>query len=316
MVLHSRAAAKFGLPKGKGAESMRGILAVIGSAVAIICGTASLGAEPPMPPDPAGGIVIPVEVYGGFLIVAKGHVDTLRSLNFLIDTGQTYTSIDRSVADRLGLEISSSGSASILNLDKKEPARFTTLSRIGMGAFEEESVPVMVDDLRWLRRYGPHIEAVIGLDLLRKRDSLRVDFHGKRIVFDAISSIPGRTVPLHQHSSSVTVSIDLDDRHEEMILDTGMRGTVFYREALENHSVPYISQQHAVGESSAGMIDYTLALMPPTSLGGQDLNRQAYLLTRPGVRGPSGIAGFLGVAMLHAKIVEFDFAQQELRWSN
>ena len=117
---------------------------------------------------------IPVEVYDGFGIVAKGHIDSLSGLNFLIDTGQTYTSVDRAIADKLGLDVSSSRNASILNLDKKEPARFCRLAEIGMGRFEEEAVPVIVDDLRWLRSDGLHIDAVIGLDLLRKRETLCV----------------------------------------------------------------------------------------------------------------------------------------------
>jgi predicted aspartyl protease len=295
---------------------MRRILAVIGAIAATIWGAGSIGAEPRKPSDQSGGIVIPVEVHDGFLIVAKGHIDSMSGLNFLIDTGQTYTSVDRSIADKLGLDVSSSGGASILNLDKKEPARFSSLGKIGMGGFEEESVPVIVDDLRWLRSDGLHIDAVVGLDLLRKRDSLRVDFRRKQIVFDATSPITGRAVPLHQNPWSVTVKIDLEEHHAEMILDTGMRGTVFYREVLENHSVRYIPQRHTIGASSGGMVDFTLALMPPTRLGGQDLNREAYLLTKPGASGPSGISGFLGIAALHAKIVEFDFARQELRWSN
>jgi len=57
-----------------------------------------------------------------------------------------------------------------------------------------------------------------------------------------------------------------------------------YREALENHSVRYIPQQHTIGASSSGMVDFTLALMPPSRLGGQNLNREAYLLTKPGAR--------------------------------
>lgn len=293
---------------------MRRSLAAIGAIAASIWAATSVG-EPRKPGDQPIGIVVPVEVYDGFLIVAKGHVESLSGLNFLIDTGQTYSSVDRSIVEKLGLDISSAGSASILHLDKNEPARFCTLGKIGMGAFEEESVQVIVDDLRWFRNHGLHIDAVIGLDLLRKKDSLRVDFRAKQIVFDATPSIPGRAVPLHQHPWCVTVNIDLEDHHAEMILDTGMSGTVFYREALENHSVPYIPQQHTIGESSAGMVDYTLALMPPTRLGGQNLDREAYLLTRPEARGLSGISGFLGIATLHAKIVEFDFARQELRWS-
>jgi predicted aspartyl protease len=295
---------------------MRRILAAMGAIAATIWGAGSIGAQPQKPSDPSGGIVIPVEVHDGFLIVAKGRIDSLSGLNFLIDTGQTYTSVDRSIAEKLGLDVSSSPSVSILNFDKKEPARSCSLGKIGMGGFEELSVPVIVDDLRWFSSEGLHIDAVIGLDLLRKRDSLRVDFREKQIVFDATSPIPGRAVPLRQNPWSVTVNIDLEQHRAEMILDTGMRGTVFYREALENHSVPYIPEQHTVGASSGGMVEFTLALMPPTRLGGQNLNREAYLLTKPGATGPSGIAGFLGIATLHAKIVEFDFTHQELRWSN
>jgi predicted aspartyl protease len=299
---------------------MRRILAAIGAIAVTIWGAGCIGAEPRKPSEQSGGIVIPVEVHDGFRIVAKGHINSssgsLSGLNFLIDTGQTYTSVDRSIVDKLGLEISSSGSANILNLDKKEPARFCRLDEIGMGGFEEGSVPVIVDDLRWLRSDGLHVDAVIGLDLLRKRNSLRIDYREKQIVFDATSAIPGRAVPLHQNPWSVTVSIDLEEHHAEMILDTGMRGTVFYREALENHCVRYIPQRQTIGASSGGMIDFTQALVPPTRLGGQNLDREAYLLTKPGASGPSGIAGFLGIAGLHAKIVEFDFAGQELRWSN
>jgi predicted aspartyl protease len=299
-----------------GGEPMRRILAVIGAIAATIWGAGPTGADARNPGDAPGGTVIPVEVHDGFLIVARGHIDSLSGLHFLIDTGQTYTSIDRSIADKLGLDVSSAGSASILDLDKNEPARFCKLGKIGMGGFEERSVPVIVDDLRWLGSDGLHIDAVVGLDLLRKRDSLRVDFRRKQIVFDATTPIPGRAVPLQQNPWSVTVNIDLEEHHAVMILDTGMRGTVFYREALENHSVRYIPQQHTIGASSGGMVDFTRAWMPPVRLGGQNLNREAYLLTKPGARGPSGIAGFLGIAELHAKIVEFDFAHQELRWSN
>jgi predicted aspartyl protease len=295
---------------------MRRILAVMGAIAATIWGAGSISAEPRKPSDPSSEIVIPVQVHAGFLIVAKGQIDSLSGLNFLIDTGQTYTSVDRSIIDKLGLDVASSGGASILNLDKKVPARFCSLGKIGMGGFAEESVPVIVDDLRWFGGDGLHIDAVIGLDLLRKRGSLRVDFRRKQIVFDATSPIPGRAVPLHQNRWSVTVNIDLAEQHAEMILDTGMRETVFYREELENHAVRFTRQQDTLGASSGGMIDFTRAWMPPARLGGQNLNREAYLLTRPGASAPSGIAGFLGIAELHAKIVEFDFARQELRWSN
>ena len=106
-----------------------------------------------------------------------------------------------------------------------------------MGRFEEEAVPVIVYDLHWLRSNSLHIDAVIGLDLLRKRDSLRVDFREKQIVFDATSPISGRAVPLRQNPWSVTVIIHMEGHRAEMIFDTGMRGTVFYRQALENHCV-------------------------------------------------------------------------------
>ena len=67
-------------------------------------GPGSIGAQPRMPSDQPGAILIPVEVYGGLLIVAKGHIDSSSGLNFLIDTGQTYASVDRAIADKLGLD--------------------------------------------------------------------------------------------------------------------------------------------------------------------------------------------------------------------
>src|ERR1700689_2821720 len=116
----------------RGGEPMGRILAVMGAIAATIWGAGSISAEPHKPSDPSSEIVIPVQVHAGFLIVAKGQIDSLSGLNFLIDTGQTYTSVDRSIVDKLGLDVSSSGSASILNLDKKVPAHFCSLGKIGM----------------------------------------------------------------------------------------------------------------------------------------------------------------------------------------
>jgi hypothetical protein len=98
-----------------------------------------------------------------------------------------------------------------------------------------------------------------------------------------------------------------------------MRGTVFYREALEEHAVRYLPQSqlsNLQGSSAGGFVDFAPALVPPMRLGGQNLNREAYLLTKPGASGPGGTSGFLGLGTLRAKIVELDFTRQEIRWSN
>jgi predicted aspartyl protease len=46
---------------------------------------------------------VPFELRGGFLVVFEGRIAHLQNLKFVLDTGASYSVVDRKVAQRLSL---------------------------------------------------------------------------------------------------------------------------------------------------------------------------------------------------------------------
>src|SRR5215471_9873118 len=54
-------------------------------------------------PNLLGTAIVPFKLYHDYLIVVKGSLGSLESLNFLVDTGANPTAIDCRLAKKLGL---------------------------------------------------------------------------------------------------------------------------------------------------------------------------------------------------------------------
>jgi hypothetical protein len=172
----------------------------------------------------------------------------------------------------------------------------------------------MIEDLRYLRANGAPIDGVIGLDLLR-RTNFRLDLVARRVLFGITEKLPGRSVPMQADGICLKVELEFDGRPVWMIADTGMKGAVFYQDQLDSMAANYRVQRQITGISLGGAIRYTPALVPRLRLGTQDLDRQVYLVPTSANPLLQNTAGYLGLAALDAKIIEFDFRHNELRWS-
>jgi hypothetical protein len=249
-----------------------------------------------------------MNVVGGYLLVVKGSIGDRHALNFLLDTGATTSVIDRKLAERLNLTTHSS---QMVNFDKTVKAQWCVLPELAYGPERAVNVKVVVEDLRYLRTSGATVAGVIGWDLLR-RHSFRLDFADKRVVFGAISASEGHSVPCRESSLYLTVPIDLDSRELWMIVDTGMRGAMFYEPQLEATS--YQRQASVSGRTVSGKVESQVALVPRLRLGTQDLDRRVYVVRSPNSTLLHGIAGYLGIASLYAKQVTFDLDRGVLSW--
>jgi Aspartyl protease len=251
---------------------------------------------------------LPMNVVGGYLIVIQASVGDGQALHFLLDTGATTTAIDQQLAARLNLTTHSS---QMVSFDKTLQVQWCILPELAYGPERATKLKVVVQDLRYLRTSGVAVDGVIGWDLLR-RHSFRLDFANKRIVFGAISTTQGRSVPFRESSLCLTIPVDLDGRELWMIADTGMRAAMFYEPQLEATS--YLRQAFISGRSIGGNLESQIALVPRLRIATQDLDRQVYVVRSPDSPLLNGIAGYLGIASLHANQVTFDLDRGILSW--
>lgn len=257
---------------------------------------------------PANGMA--VEIDGGYLIVAKVSVGDLRDLRFLVDTGASDTAIDRGVAEHLRI---TGHPAKVFNFDKTLALERAQVPEMAFGPEQALNVPVTIENLSNLQPGRARLDGILGLDELRRMDFI-VDYAKKRIIFGAVEKDPMRSVPMRVNANSIRVQVELDGRPLWMIADTGAPGPVFYEDALKHMQASYHSEDRIRGLSLGGPIETPRAFVPRLRLGGQDLSREAVLLTAPGPRVPGDFAGYLGLASLEAREIAFDFATNKLSW--
>jgi hypothetical protein len=255
-----------------------------------------------------GANELSMNVVDGYFIVVKTNIGDRHDLNFLLDTGATTSAIDRKLAEQLNL---ASRSSQMASFDKTVHVQWCILPELVYGPGRAANIKVAVEDLRYLRTSGVAVDGVIGWDLLR-RQSFRLDFANKRVAFGALSASGGHSVPFRESSLCLTIPIDLDGRELWMIADTGMRGAVFYEPQLEAAS--YQWQASISGRSVGGNVETQIALVPRLRIGTQDLDRQVYVVRPPNSALLTGVAGYLGIASLHANQVTFDIDRGLLSW--
>lgn len=282
------------------------VVAVLGTLLlSVVCCAAVAGTRT----QPAANEMA-VEVYGGYLAVARGSVNNAENLRFLLDTGASNTAIDRRVAERLGLR---GGSAKVINFDKTVALESAEVEEMTFGPERVSNVRVLIEDLGYLRSAGVHVDGVIGLDQLR-RQSFLVDYARKRVVFGPTATDGMRGVPMRADAKWMSVEVEVGSRPVWMVADSGARGIVIYEDTVKDLLANYRVEERTDGVSLGGPLESRVAIVPRVRLGGQDLAREVMLISAPGAKKLSGVAGYLGLASLDAKQVAFSFETNQLLW--
>ena len=288
------------------AASIRAILVTILTCLSF--STWETDAKPPVFPK---SNALHMDVYHGYLLVVDASIGPLHGLRFLLDTGATHTTIDRKLAQKLGLALRPDELISFDKIVRIDSARLPELS-YGPEYFSD--VPVVVQDMRYFLTIGLRVDGIIGWDLL-KTGSFRLDLAKKQVSFGPTSPLSGSSVPLQPEAPFLTVQVDLDGQPVSMIADTGLFGTALYEGAVENARESYNVLGRAMGQSVGGAVKSKSVLVPRLRLGNQDLDREVQLIERPSSNPLPGIAGYLGISALDAKQISFDFEHNQLRWS-
>jgi predicted aspartyl protease len=242
---------------------------------------------------------IPFRMSGEYLVTVEGQIGSLYGLRFVIDTGATYSVVNRKIAQSLHL-VHASGR--IFKFDHYATVDWAVFPNLQVGPIAVSNAKLIVDQIRDPAR---EVDAIIGLDLLAKSKRLRIDYENQTVSFGERSA---RDAP---NLTCLTAQIILQDRALNLVADTALRGFILYEDNARHYprSVLKLDKKARVGE--------THARQARISAGSSDVGAPevtVYLITRPSSGVPAGVDGYFGMDTLKAHAVEFDFENRRLRW--
>ena len=243
---------------------------------------------------------IPFVLKEGHLIVMKGSVRNLnRPLNLVLDTGANLSVVSRRLVKKLNLKPISSPRW-VQSFGRKRKANLVALHGVLVGPVVTPLVALSVN-LPW-----PGIDAIVGLDVLRKQDftidyKSRVVRFGPRVHFES-------AVAFDQTPEGLVVPVKTRDRELALRVDTGASTIILNRAGKTCIVISNQKTRHAAGTSR-----YGTANLRHVRLGPSEWSRlQAKVL---GFRkNKSATDGVLGLLPLKLQQVHFDFTHGILSW--
>ena len=249
---------------------------------------------------------VPFELRHEFLIVVKGSIGKLANLSFVVDTGATHTMLDERIADKLSLKRQS---GEILNFDRKAKMEWADVAELQIGPLEARNVRVMVGDLRNFSEFADTLDGVIGVDILRMSQGMRIDYLLKLVTFKFADEQVSGKPPKPQ---VFTVKLPVQGQTMVLVLDTGLQGILLYSDRLSKH-IPELRLTDKIAPVHQGRLTGESANLHGVQLGTVELQAPVFLIPSAPTSFPSDIDGYLGTAALNAKRVELNFATGTLR---
>lgn len=253
--------------------------------------------------SPAGAI--PFDIASDFLVVVEGRAGNVGGLKFIVDTGATFSVLDKKIA--IGLQLPQHA-GQVLNFDRSIPVQWAELPELQVGPLQAKGLRVTVVDLSKYSNIAKGVDGIIGLDLLSRSDKFIIDYSEKRLYFELAVNGSVRPVPL-----CFVMPIVVQGLVIRLGVDTGVSDIVLYGDRLKKR----LAKIRMEGEPKAvtmGRIAGTKVTLAGVQLGGPEKAVTTILISGPEGRIVPGLDGYLGVAALHANRIEFDFAKMVLHW--
>src|SRR4029077_4579246 len=219
---------------------------------------------------------IPFELVSGYLVVVDGSIGPLHGLKFVLDTGSTYSMLNRKLADQLELR-RLTGEA--FNIDKTVKTEWATMQEVEIGPIRATQVLVIVTGPEYFKSIGSHVDAVVGLDLLRQKN-FSIDFANRKVRFGPLEA--GRhSIPMVSDDMALKVEAQANGRLLHLVLDSGAPGPLMYEERLGKRTVDYSVEEENYGSRMDGMLRLTGAKVRKLQLGGRDIEQTVFLTHSP-----------------------------------
>ncbi len=177
-------------------------------------------------------------------IILDVYVNNKGPFNFVLDTGAKATSISKTLAEKLGIEMLE---MEVEDLFVSLPHKIALLDelRIGNETYENEDVLVLDFD-RLLGRCGQQIDGTIGFTTL-KHFILTIDYPQKHLIFDRklngnennYSNVKWQDYTYLNDSHLIGVPVKINGSESfDFVLDTGAGGTVITQQLAEKLRLP------------------------------------------------------------------------------
>lgn len=246
---------------------------------------------------------VPFRLFRGYLIVVQGQIGTAEAMNLLIDTGADPSVIDSKVAQQLKLN-QVAGRLALLNQNIE--VKRAVLPSLQVGPLRAEFLPVLVRDLKFLQSgLGVSVDAVIGLDVLGQR-SFTIDYKKTKIIFGPVRPLDFE-IPFQSEPPFVTVQIDAEGRHIQVLLDTGASGLLLFRSRVNDRFPNLTSLGEKTSSNMGGTFRLERLLFARVRLGGMDFVQQKAFVVDDQEDGGGDFDGLLGVSILGLTQIAFDF---------
>jgi hypothetical protein len=185
------------------------------------------------------------------------------------------------------------------------------LPDIQIGSFRMKGLPVYVASLTRISTFLDDANALIGLDMLGA-SRFTVDYAKREVTFDSMKRPAPPSAKDPNDPLCMTAVIQVQGRPIRLILDTGVKGVLLYKNRLGNS----LTHLRALGGSEnvniGGQMSAERVTLPGVRIGGVGTNLVVLLISGPPKNAFPGIDGFLGVSELGARQLTFDFIAKTL----
>jgi len=169
-------------------------------------------------------IAVGFDLYRGYLIVVRGSAGPRKDLNFLLDTGASYTVLDRRLARKLRLD---ELPGVLAGVNGRVAAGRAIAPSLQIGPTRRENLSVMIEDLSCFDKALPvRIDAVIGLDVVGQ-GAFEIDYSSRQINFGPLPSLKN-TLRLRMSGGLPLVDAELDKTPVHLVLDTGASSLILF----------------------------------------------------------------------------------------
>jgi hypothetical protein len=252
---------------------------------------------------------VPFTVQDGYLIVVEVRIKGQRPARFALDTGATHSIVRPALAQGFAQV---PRPVRIVNLDRVLTQNMVEVTDFQLGPIRIPQLPMMINDLAYLRETSPGLDGMIGLDVLRLR-SFSIDFARRKITFGTPQTLRS-SAAMEINESYLAVEVRMVNRPVLLLVDSGVPTILLYRDRM-GERLPNVKIERQIrGASLSGGASLDVVTLPPVQLNKTELVQRAVLLRNSPVGFLQRVDGYLSLTSLRAGRISFDFERYLLSW--
>jgi predicted aspartyl protease len=251
---------------------------------------------------------LPFKFYEGYLVVVEGRIGPAKNLQFILDTGVTHSIVDQKLAATLHLPVRP---AEVFNVNKSARIGRASFPSVQFGPVRARDISMLVADLVHFSEFALHIDALIGMDLLRL-NNLTIDNVARKLLFEPIEQ-PASEGIIKADPVCLIAKVELQGEPVRLIVDTGLQGIVLYEDRVLKR-IPALVVERKTKVDIGWRLHAKQVTIPNVRIGASEIDPKVWLVKSPPEGVLSGIDGFLGTSSLEARWIRFNFATNTLSW--